>query len=155
MAQATGTPRLRGTTVVLLQSCPFLVGKDSRSRRDVSRTLTLPHLTPCSGHPALRLSAQNKQHARQTTPACLGGSPPKGWMAGRGGHKLGFWPEMQWLRPSPSHSGMEQEWEAEEPCRWADPLLECLVLVLKMWGWPHDWAIWRVMAEQRLEAGRS
>ena len=27
LAQATRTPRLRGTTLVLLQSCPFLVGE--------------------------------------------------------------------------------------------------------------------------------
>lgn len=85
LAQATRTPRLRGTTLVLLQSCPFLVGGRIPGPGGMCQLtpVTLPHLTPYSGYPAPQIICPKKQHAGQTTPqgpTCSGGSPPKGWM---------------------------------------------------------------------------
>lgn len=63
----------------------------------------------------------------------------------RVGHSWDFWPDVSTDLPkSPSRCGLEQKWEMEHEARAS---IEMLPLVLKMGGWPHDWAFWEVIID--------
>lgn len=130
LAQATGTPRLRGTTVVLPPvPAPSWWGKDSRSRRDVS----IDSCDPASFDSMFWVPSASRLSAPITSmldkPLCL-----LWWESTQGVNVARErWPQIGLLAwdvqgletiPLPLWDGTRNG-KQKEPVSWADPLLEC------------------------------
>lgn len=131
MAQATRTPRLRGTTLVLLQSCHFLVGGRIPGPGGMCQLtpVTLQHSTPHSGYRAPQTICPNSMLDKPLlkVPPTLVGVHPRGecgrerWLQigllAWGVHGLETIPLPIW---DGTRSGKQRELVS-----WADALLEC------------------------------
>ena len=109
-----GLPGLEGPPWSSSSPAPSWWGKDSRSRRDVSTDTCDPpsfdsmFWVPSASDYLPKQTACWTNHSSRSH--VLWWESTQGVsVAGRGGHKLGFWSEMSRdLRPSPSQTGMEQ-----------------------------------------------
>lgn len=133
MAQATRTPRLRGTTLVLLQSCPFLVGEGFQVQEGCVNWHLWPSLIwlHVLGTQSLRLSAQTNSMLDKPllkVPRALVGVHPRGEYGRERWPQIGLlvW-DVQGLEtiPLPNWDGTRNG-KQTEPVSWAGPLLECL-----------------------------